>query len=424
MADKDLNHWETVLAESEERLAELADSPDPVAQRQIAEALWEKGKALDKLGRLSEAVTVWGQVTESYVKDSRKPSSTLALQALLNRASDLMQLGRNAEALKTTELVLTSSELARQTPLLERQVLAALGLKAHVLWLDDREASISVEQEISRRFRESSELTIRERVTGSLVRQGVALIVDGDAEGAIRLSVELAERFAAAPDETLAEEAEAVNRYAGALMVLFGTDWRGMTEAAAFVTTNTAAAFGGALLRRIVGAAGGHRIAVQLNRTPLAGLRLTPGRWEQRRRQAKAAMELYESVIRRIGAATDTTLRQSAMVARVGVAQARLTGGQFIQGSDDLEAIAGSADPAAVAAFQEIAGEMSERSDIPGQLTRLGMLYQRAVALGEGDERIERIAYQDSVKPLVDGTRYPAIRWLARLLTPGKPDES
>ena len=112
------------------------------------------------------------------------------------------------------------------------------------------------------------------------------------------------------------------------------------------------------------------------------------------------------------------------MLARVGLAQARLASGDFIQGSNDLEAIAGSADPAAVAAFQEIAGDMSGRSDIPGQLTRLGMLYQRAVALGEGDERIERIAYEDSVKPLVDGTRYPAIRWLARLLTPGKSDES
>ena len=424
MDDKDLNHWEMVLAESEERLAELADSPDPVAQRQIADALWDKGKALDKLGRLSEAVTVWDQVIERYVDESQKPPRTLGFQALLNQASDLMQLGRNAEALKTTELVLTLSELARQTPVLERQVFAALVLRAHVLWPDDRGASISVEREISRRFSESSEPMTRERVTGSLVRQGVALIVDGDAEGAIRLSVELAERLATAPDETLVEEAEAVNSYAGALMILFGTDWRGVSEAVAFSTTNTAAALGRALLRRTTGMAGVRRIAEGLNTTPLSNLRLTPERWAQRRRQVTAATALYESVIRRIGVTADPDLRQRAMAARVGVAQARLAGGDFIRGSNDLDAITRSADPAAVAAFQEIAGDMSGRSDIPGQLTRLGMLYQRALALGEGDERIERLAYEDSVKPLVEGTQYRAIRWLARLLTPGKFDDA
>jgi len=424
VADKDLNHWETVLAESQERLAELADSPDPVAQRQIVEALWEKGDALDKLDRLADAAGVWDEIVQLFAAESPSGSPRLVLRALVRKASDLVQLGENAEAIKTIDMVLELCDAEPPTERTQKLVLAGLLLKLHAFGSGDRGGLMAVVDEIIRRFEHSDEPLARENVTKAFVSRGIAMVNDRAVDDAIEVSSVVIERLTQAPDETLVEEAEAVNRYAGALMVLFGTDWRGMTEAAAFTTTNTAAAFGAALLRRIGGAAGVNRIAAQLNRTPLAGLQLTPGRWEQRRAQAKAATALYESVIRRIDDATDPTLRQIAMLARVGLAQARLASGDFIQGSNDLEAIAGSADPAAVAAFQEIAGDMSGRSDIPGQLTRLGMLYQRAVALGEGDERIERIAYEDSVKPLVDGTRYPAIRWLARLLTPGKSDES
>jgi hypothetical protein len=43
----------------------------------------------------------------------------------------------------------------------------------------------------------------------------------------------------------------------------------------------------------------------------------------------------------------------------------------------------------------------------------------RAEALGGGDVKIQQIAYEDSIKPLVADTRHRSVRWLAALMTPG-----
>jgi hypothetical protein len=159
---------------------------------------------------------------------------------------------------------------------------------------------------------------------------------------------------------------------------------------------------------------------VAINRLPYR-IRLTPARWETWRRRLHAAIELSQAVINRIGSDPDPERQRVAMIARVQIASARMVTGGVLQGAREIGRLMASGDPAVVQAFQGLAAALRGRQDAPGQITELGMLAMRASTLGHGDDRIARIAYDDSVRPLVADTAHRPVRWFARLNRPSGP---
>jgi hypothetical protein len=415
----DSDHWLDVLSENDERLAELSDSPDPVAQRQIREALYAKAKALSRLTRSSEAIEVWDELLRRLaVEGGSGRAQRVVLRVLLHKAIDLAHLEKQAQAIDVADSVVTLSALVDEPDRVRWQVLAALLLKLSILDPEERDAAAAINAEIVQRFAEADDPIIHEQVTTALVRVGMLLLLENKADEAIQMSPGLAERFENAPEEVLAAEADLGNVYCRCLTGVAGTDLRAMVEALAFVSVNTAICLWTALIERLDGLRVDSSIKPPRSPNRAYAVRVMPTRWKQAHRRIEAAIELQGRIVSRIGTDPDPELQRVATVARIQTASARLLLGDLRQGWRELNPLLDSSDPATIQALQSIAARLRGRTDLPGQLDELSTLSWRAQALGQGDTKIQQIAYEDSVKPLLADTTHRSVRWLAALLRP------
>jgi hypothetical protein len=414
----DSDHWLGVLSDNEELLAELSDSPDPVAQRQIRDALYAKGKALSGLARPSEAVEVWDELLRRLAVEPSAGAQRSVLRVLLHKGIDLAHLGEQVPAVDAADAVLTLSASVDQPEMVRWQVLAALLLKGSLLGPEEREATAAICTEIIHRFAESDESVIHEQVTAALMRIGVLRLLEDQADDAIGLSSALAERLENAPEDALAAEADLGTFYGRCLIGCGGTDLRAMAGALAFISVNIAIWLWTAFVERPNGLGAASPITPPHYPSNAYVSRLMPPRWKQAHRRIEAAIELQERVVSRIGADPDPELQRVATVARIQTACARVVLGDLRQGWRELSPLVDSSDPATVQALQSIAARLRGRSDLPGQLDELTTLSWRAQALGQGDTKIEQIAYEDSIKPLLAETTHRSIRWLAAVLRP------
>lgn len=418
MEGSDSESWLALLAESDERLVELDGSPDPVAQREIAEALLAKGKALRELGRLPESIEVWDELVRRFAAEPSDGAQRLVLRALFRKALDLGRLGEEVQAVETADALLALADSLDQTEEVRSKILSALLVKLTTVRSDDREAIAAIDEEIIRRFAYSTDPRAGVYVTTALVRTGLFRLLENEFDGAIQTSLALGERLETCPEETLVAEADLVNDYAHSLAGVTGTDWRGMTEAFAFATVNTATWVRKNLVERL-STFRAIRLVAPLRNTPRAhGIRVTPAHWPESRRRIESAVELLQRVISRIGQDPDPELQRTATVARIQTAQARLVLGNIRQALRELNTLFDSSDPVTVQALQTMTGRLRGRSDLPAQLNELSMLSWRAQVLGQGDSQIQQIAYQDSIEPLVSDTTHRSVRWLAALLKP------
>ena len=409
MGERESDRWGDRLAESEERLAELSDSPDPVAKRQITEALYSKGRALGKLSRPSEAIDVWDELLLRLAVEPSGGARRDTLRVLSQKALDLARLGKQAEAAETADALLALSEAVDRPELVRLQVLAALLLKLSAVAPGERDKAAVINDEIVRRFASADEPVIHEQVTAASVRLGLLWLLADRVGETIDMSVGLAERFESAPDEVLAEEADLLNVYGRCLVGVAGTGWRGAAESAAFLSVSVATWLGRSLIERL-----GRPLDQRSD-----GMRMMPARWKLARRRIEAAIQLQERVTSRIGSTVDLELQRAATVSRIQTAGARIVLGDITHGWSELSPIVDSSDPATVQALQTLAANLRGRSDLAGQLDELLTLSWRADALGGGDVKIQQIAYEDSIKPLVADTRHRSVRWLAALMAPG-----
>jgi hypothetical protein len=416
----DSDHWLGVLSDSDELLAELSDSPDPVAQRQIRDALYAKGKALSGLARPSEAVEVWDELLRRLAVEPSSTAQRIVLRVLLHKAIDLVHSGEQVQAVNAADAVLTLSASVDQPDLVRWQVLAALLLKGSVLAREEREAAAAICTEIIHRFADSDNAVIHEQVTAALVRMGVLRLLENEADDAIRLSPALAERLENAPEDVLAAEADLATVYGRCLIGFAGTDLWAMTGALAFISVNIAIGLWTACVERLNGLAAAPPIKPPRHRSLAYSGRVMPTGWQLARRRIEAAIELQERVVSRIGIDPDPELQRVAIVARIQTVGARMVLGDLRQGWRELSPLLDSSDPATIQALQSIAANLRGRSDLLGQLDELSTLSWRAQALGQGDVKIERIAYEDSIKPLLADTTHRSVRWLAALLRPDR----
>jgi tetratricopeptide (TPR) repeat protein len=396
------------LAESEEQLAELSDSPDPVVQRQIREALYAKARALSKLSRPSEAIEVWDELLLKLALDPSDRAQRVALRALSQKASDLWRLGHQAEAVQTADALLALSETVDRPELVRFCVLIALVVKLSAVAPGERDEAIAINEEMVRRLASAAEPLIHKQVTTALVSLGLSGLLSGRAEDTIDMSVALAERFESAPDEVLAEEADLLNRYGRGLSAIAGTGWRGLGDRVGFLSLSVVTWIGRSLLKRM-------GRPVDSARDP----RMMPSGWKPAQRRLKAAIEMQERLTSRIGSSPDPELERAATISRMQTASARIALGDITRGWRELSPMVDSSDPASAQALHTLAANVRGRSGIASQLDELLLLSLRAEALGGGDVKIQQIAYEDSIQPLVAETRHRSVRWTAALMTPG-----
>ena len=128
---------------------------------------------------------------------------------------------------------------------------------------------------------------------------------------------------------------------------------------------------------------------------------------------------MQQRLTSRIGNSPDPELERAATISRMQTASARIALGDITRGWRELSPMVDSSDPASAQALHTLAANVRGRSGIASQLDELLLLSLRAEALGGGDVKIQQIAYEDSIQPLVAETRHRSVRWTAALMTPG-----
>lgn len=418
MDDDSLDRWRTLLSESEELLARLGESADPVAQREIAEALSAKAAALDELGRFAEAVAVWDESVRRFAVSSLEEPPRLLFRALLRKALDLIRLAKQAEAMETVDALLTLCDSAAQTDRMRQVTAAALRVKLYAVGPGRPEESIAVDEELISRFADSSDAFLHEHVTAALQRKGLQLLRQGEVGDAVLVARALAQRLDSAPEGTLAKEAGLANRHAQNLTFVAAPSWRGAFEAVAFTTVNAVRELPHMLPGPVIAAWASRPASPVAVKRLIRQVRITPARWEPWRTRMRAAIELSEAVVTRASRDPGPDPARAAMIARVNAATARMVNGQIVRGARELVRLIETGDEAAVQAFQSFAADVRGRRDAPGQIRELSMLGARAMTLGQDDSQIVQIAYDDSVRPVVAETTHRPVRWIARFLRP------
>lgn len=416
----DSERWLGVLPENAKRLAELTDSPDPIAQREIGDALYSRGRALSALGRWPEAMEVWDELLRRLAIESSGGSQRLVLRVLLHKAIHLARADQRTEAVDAADAVLALSAAIDEPDRVRSQVLAALLLKGSLLDPEETEAAAEISAEIIQRFAESDDPAIHKEVTSAIVQIGLLRLLQNRADDAIQMSRGLAQRLANAPEEVLAAEADLANLYGRSLVGTAGTDLRAKAQALAFGSVNVAIWIWRVLVERLAGFGSDSSIKSPRPRGSADLTRIMPTRWGQAHSRIEAAIELQERVVSRIGSERGPELRPAETVARIQIAAARLILGDLRQGWYELNPFLASSDPATIQALQTVAATLRGSSGLAGQLDEQGTLSWLTQAPGQGDTKVRQVAHDDSARALPDHTTYRSIRRLAALLWPDR----
>jgi hypothetical protein len=94
--DASSNDADATVAVCDAAIAELASSTDADAPSAVARALFEKGRALSKLGRASESQIVVAELVRRFEHDPDQARRTLVCRALFGRAKDRLDADAKA----------------------------------------------------------------------------------------------------------------------------------------------------------------------------------------------------------------------------------------------------------------------------------------------------------------------------------------
>ena len=415
------------IVASDQIVADLGDSEDPVARREVVDALFRKAKALTALRRVREKLAVWDEL-ERFVDDPPVGRELLGPVIELNRAMDLARVGERDGALQATGRVLAQTVgLEPPGPGLRLRV-RALALRWQILVDSAPSEAAELDAQIIDELGASQEAVARRLVAFALAHRASWLMRAGRDGEALACSQALGRRIGSEPDESLRAVAERALALVDLLCTVAGADIRGVTVSVLFSLAN----YGDQLCRSGLAWIAGHTpdpIADSFERSPLrhladgAGRTLTPALLTSRRERIQQGIALARAVIERVGSDEDPELQRIAATATIRARMAEHSLGHPRAVVRTLEDLADGKPPGAAQAFQALAQRRHAGGSLLDQITELSLLRLRADVLGEGDRRIERIAYDDSIESLTGSGRPRLVRVLARLLRPAAPDE-
>ena len=384
-------------------LADDGNSGDPVASRRVAEALAKKGEALRRLGRFEESVTVWEDLVMRYGKEPLAALPLIAVQALLQKARDLDRLGRRRESLDAVAALLELSQGPDETPASQLVIARALGVKARALMsVGSADDAVSCDEEIVARFALAEEVELRQWVAWALQHESRVLIRSGRIDEALSVSERLVSRLAGESAESLPKVAEITNAHIRLLLQIGAQNPLAVAQFVLEILANASAEAlraAGSLLTR-------HQPPPTPRRPRARSLlslgqsisdQVVPSALVQRRRRAAQALHASRALIDRIGTSDDPDLRRLATTAEFTAGTALIVLGHLRAGFRVIDEITNRDDTDAIQAFQRLAELFQQDTSVVNQLGTIGVLSLRAGMLGRGDPDITQMAYNDSI---------------------------
>jgi hypothetical protein len=406
------------LEASEVVLDELGDSADPVAEREVLDALVQKGDALSKLRRFAESVEVWDEVVNRCADGAPAGRTDAVIVALMEKAEALSAVGDDAAVLEVTDVLLSSCRELQPTLRVRRIRLRAMALKRDTLAATDLRSAATVDHEIVSELAEAIEPEFRRAVAFALSHQAWTLLRQDRVNDALLVSDRIIQRFLNEPQETLGAVAQAVVDHGGHLAKITGPGPVGVARFVAFAALNTA----DETLRSAIRAM--QHLPIVGRASPIDTLgnvtgRFLPARVVLNRRRLAQAIIVSDTVISRLAVSDEPELQVVAAIARTAKVSSQIALGHVVAGFRAFDALSGSDQPGVVHAFQRLADQSGQSDTAVARVGEVSFLAHRARALGQGDSRIERIAYDDSLQARPSRENDPAfVRWFAARLRP------
>jgi tetratricopeptide (TPR) repeat protein len=409
------------LEEYEAIIAEARGSEDPVAQRQLAEALLQKGATLVELGRYRDSLSIWDEVWLRYTSGDLGERAQLGLAALLAKARVLLKLGEPAAAIDLADRLQSECAAHEQSDRIRRVRLRALQLKWNAVWELDPAQTAIVDAEIVDVFGDDDDPQFREEVMFALVHQSAVLLREGRVEDALSISRAIVERIHNEPRDALTTAARMAVDHSRHLTLVGQSSLISIVGVVAFVLANATHELLRSLTRLIPEPGnetrGGAKRGIK-GFVGTLGRSAIPESVVLRRQRFKQAILVDRAVIDRISHDADPELVAFAAKARILAAMSEIALGHPRAGYRALSGMADTGQLGVIQAFQSLAQDESRGSSLPNRLGEQAFLAFRAQALGAGDKEIEQIAYEDSLKARQHRDDPAIVRWMTRLLRP------
>ena len=417
------------VAECDAVLREEGDSPDPVSRRRVAVALDHKARALAGLGRHEECAEVLEGVVSLFADEPLVGGELFIARVLLNKGLALGRAGRHEAAVVALDEALERCEQECKDGRDGRAVaVRALSAKSEALSrLEAVEAASAVDWEIVRRFGEAGEPELRTRVAVALTRRAWWLLSEHRVDEALEVGDQLLRRFRSETDpEVQASLREILLRHTRTLLRVGSPRSESVAKNAVVVLAGSVGE-GARLLGRRLRLDRVGRTTEWLKRSsvvPAAERAVRRGvptfLTEQRKRAAQAQMAAG-AVIDCFGEGVDRDQERMVATARIYSAVAAMLLGHVIESFRAFGALTGSGQEAVAEAFRAQAANVTTDAGLIAQFGAVANLHHRARTLGQGDPRITRIAFEESVRADAPGSPSSrAGRWFARLMAPGK----
>jgi len=134
------------------------------------------------------------------------------------------------------------------------------------------------------------------------------------------------------------------------------------------------------------------------------------------RKRAAQARVVCGALVACFGPATEADKQRIVANARIYDAAGAILLGHIVEGYRGFELLVDSGQEAVAEAFRMQAETLQGDRGLIAEWGAVSNLFHRARTLGQGDPRITRMAYEESVRARESASR--SARWVTRLLTP------
>jgi tetratricopeptide (TPR) repeat protein len=408
------------IDDSDAVLREEGDSEDPVAARHVTEALATKASALSELGRHAQAVSVLDELIARHWNEPSAKASLLVMTALYFKACELEPDGHHRESLEAVAELLELSGTQPQDDRIALLLTRARAVRARALAavgsIDD---SVACADEIVADAAASLDPERQQWAAWALEHESRILIASGRFDEALNASMRLPSLLLDAEPEALVRVVEIINNHSMLLVQVGASSPNGVMRFLMLTLINTAspaldAVVSRSTLRRRPGFPGSAHApsALSTRRSDV----VASARWARRRaQQARAASQ---AVIERIGSSDDPEPRRCAASAEYIAGTALVVAGHPIAGLRAVQRFTDRHDLDAIQAFQHLNRSYEHDTSLAGELGSISAAALRAGMLGDGDQTIAKIAYEDSIAGRLASSAHPTLsrlyaRWLA-----------
>ena len=413
--------WSLIRA-SDEVIA--GDDPvgDPVAFREVGEALVRKAVALQQLNRGEQAIEVWDQLVARCTLESSSRAAALTVVAMCQKAQALERAGRHDDALVAANATLERCDELPQDAAIRRQLAAALSVQARVMAAQGRtEQALETAKLIVGRADDVADQRLRISVAWALEFQSRLLLGQGRVSEALEVSAQLRGRLLDEPDGSLVRVVEIINNHS-LLLLQVGQqpDFRTAGRFLVLVVLNSAAeglghpAVRRPLLRTLLKRSRPRGLLRRLNAGPLGAARAS-------RERAEQASFASGAVIAKIGSVGEPDLRRGAASAQFIGDLALMLRGHPLAAIRAVEAFTNRGDQDAIQAFQWINRRSTLAPTFLGDVGAIVRSSLRARMLADGDPAIAAIAYEDDIAKRNADAAHPRLQQIfTRLLGPNR----